>query len=168
MAVILLACGCNGWPPGIDDIGTFKRERQLWLDRNYQNYSVTQTRWDSSGPEDTTLFVINGIPKYFRAENAHYDDSLGGYPSVGHIYALDEFESAGTHTLFGSVRSFARMSVSEIYAELAEYAHSTRYRINITYDGGHLPYEIGIHSSSVDIVWNINYLRNIDPGTFGE
>jgi len=167
IAVFLAASGCDWWPPGIDDIGDFMRERQLWLDRNMQNYSFEQTRWDDGGPQVTTVYVINGVPRYFRLVNyaIQYSPDVFLTNTGIRIYALDEFGSAGGSSLFNSMY-FVKMSVSEIYAELAKYAETGSYRIHITYDDGHIPSEIGIHSSTKDIVWNILYVRPIDPAMF--
>jgi len=112
VSVALLVCGCELYPSGIDGIGIFGREWQLWLEQDIQNYSFVATVWEPDYPNPRgTVFVQDGGVRYFwnNSTNMH---SPGA--------------STGGTDLFSNP---PKITISEIYAEIERYANKGNVKV---------------------------------------
>jgi len=139
--LVLVACesevGENGGSVSSEytlefDRETFERERQLWLEQDFQNYSFKQRYAWAMGwwIDDPTVYVQNGFAIFSSGKILGHNDLIH-YPGID------------SNAFFAS-QTLLILSISDIYAEIEKWANEDdTHRIDVAYHSTlHYPTEV--------------------------
>jgi len=122
MAVVLVSCSDNvNFIPVLPQPNfnreIFNQEKQLWMEQNIQNYAFQQIyETPYTVIKGTTMIIQNGNVRFFRSLNGvslHLPDGYGEN-------LLEDMD--------------LRISISELYAQIEQFANMNSYFIDIRYD----------------------------------
>jgi len=141
---------------------TFNRERQLWLEQNFQNYSYKQF-YGSDGrgePTHLELTVKNETVAYVRK----YDNN----DKAGPLVTPEVFSATNAADTFLSLPLL--MSITQLYDEIERLANSDKYKIYIRYNYYHAPAEVLVicsekNNAYIDIRFIQPHWNSLQPNT---
>lgn len=126
----------------IFDRETFERERQLWLEQDFQDYSFHFSFGDNNVAWDGTFIIKDGIIRYIREDQYRYIGSIyNRYIEPGPLLPAGEHNSRSYNDVWSD-------SISNIYARMEKFGNSEqkgRTEISVEYDGVyHYPVDLNI------------------------